>query len=52
MAASFLAGKLMGKEVKELDDKDIDELLASLTPEELEILSTEVDPDVSIFAYY
>lgn len=44
---SFIAAKLLGKEVKDLDDKDIDDLLASLTPEELEQLSNEVDPDVS-----
>ncbi|XP_054715741.1 tropomodulin-like [Uloborus diversus] len=45
---SFLAAKLLGKEVKELDENDIDDLLASLTAEELEQLSNEVDPDDSL----
>lgn len=45
---AFLASKLMGKDVKDLDDNDIDDLLASLTPEELEQLSNEVDPDDSL----
>ncbi|GIZ00577.1 tropomodulin [Caerostris extrusa] len=42
---AFFATKLISKEVRELDDNDIDELLASLTEEELEALSNEVDPD-------
>ncbi|CAL1300198.1 unnamed protein product [Larinioides sclopetarius] len=42
---AFFATRLISKEVRELDDKDIDELLASLTEEELEQLSNEVDPD-------
>lgn len=42
---SLLQSKLFKKEVKDLDDADIDELLASLTEEELEALSNEVDPD-------
>lgn len=33
------------KELAELDFTDIEELFAKLTPEELEILSNEVDPD-------
>lgn len=43
---SLLAAKLLGKQVKELDDNDIDELLSTLSPEELEQLNSEVDPDV------
>ncbi|GFW90342.1 tropomodulin [Trichonephila clavipes] len=45
---AFLATKLIGKEVRELDENDIDDLLASLTAEELEQLSNEVDPDDSL----
>lgn len=42
---SLFHTKLFKKEVKDLDDADLDELLASLTEEELEALSNEVDPD-------
>ncbi|GBN86468.1 Tropomodulin, partial [Araneus ventricosus] len=45
---AFFATRLISKEVRELDDKDLDELLASLTVEELEQLSNEVDPDDSL----
>lgn len=44
------AAKLYGKDLSEYDDIDVDKLLAELTPEELNILAKEVDPDVSIFA--
>nr|SVE84361.1 EOG090X093U [Daphnia pulex] len=37
--------KLYGKELKEFDDVDVDDLLTQLSAEELEILSKEVDPD-------
>lgn len=40
--------KLFGKDLKDYDDLDIDDLLAKLTPEELEQLSNEVDPDDSL----
>lgn len=36
------------KEVSAFDEFDIDELLAQLTPEEIEQLENETDPDVSI----
>lgn len=36
------------KDLAEIDFTDIEELFAKLTPEELEILSNEVDPDVRI----
>lgn len=41
------AAKLYGKDLSEYDDVDVDELLAQLTPEEINILAKEVDPDVS-----
>lgn len=37
--------KLFGKELGQYDDVDVDDLLTQLSPEELEILSKEVDPD-------
>ncbi len=40
--------KLYGKDLKEFDDVDVDDLLTQLSAEELEILSKEVDPDVRI----
>lgn len=45
------AAKLYGKDLSEYDDIDVDQLLAELTPEELNILAKEVDPDVSLFVY-
>ncbi|RLU21788.1 hypothetical protein DMN91_006164 [Ooceraea biroi] len=41
------AAKLYGKDLSEYDDIDVDKLLAELTPEELNILAKEVDPDDS-----
>lgn len=41
------AAKLYGKDLSEYDDIDVDELLAQLTPEEINMLAKEVDPDVS-----
>ena len=35
------------QEISAYDDIDIDELLAQLTPEEIEELAGETDPDVS-----
>ena len=37
------------KELADLDFGDIEELFAKLTPEELQLLSEEVDPDVRAF---
>nr|CAG4651967.1 EOG090X093U [Triops cancriformis] len=37
--------KLYGKELAAYDDLDVDDLLTQLSPEEIEILSREVDPD-------
>ena len=34
------------------DDVDVDDLLEQLSPEELELLAKEVDPDVSRPVYY
>lgn len=42
------AAKLYGKDLSEYDDIDVDKLLSELTPEELNILAKEVDPDVSL----
>lgn len=35
------------KDLSQVDFSDIDELINKLTPEEIEILNSEVDPDVS-----
>lgn len=40
--------KLYGKDLSEYDEIDVDELLSQLSPEEINILAKEVDPDVSI----
>ncbi|XP_071444628.1 tropomodulin isoform X2 [Hetaerina americana] len=37
--------KLYGKDLSEYDDMDMDQLLAQLSPEEIDILAKEVDPD-------
>ena len=39
--------KLFGKDLSAYDDIDIDDLLDQLSPEELELLAGDVDPDVS-----
>lgn len=39
--------KLFGRELSSYDEVDMDELLAKLTAEELNMLAKEVDPDVS-----
>lgn len=44
--------KLFGKDLTQFDEVDVDDLLTQLSPEELEILSKEVDPDVSINFLY
>lgn len=41
------AAKLYGKDLSDYDDVDVDELLSQLTPEEINMLAKEVDPDVS-----
>jgi tropomodulin len=42
---------LYGKDLNEYDDVDVDTLLAQLSPEEINILAKEVDPDVSKIFY-
>lgn len=42
--------KLYGKDLGEYDEMDVDELLAKLSAEEINILAKEVDPDVSSHA--
>ena len=37
---------LLNKDLAEIDFNDIEELFAKLTPEEIQLLSDEVDPDV------
>ena len=39
--------KLYGKGLRDLDDVDLDGLLSKLSPEELEDLNNDFDPDVS-----
>ena len=46
LTTAMTSKKLYGKDLKEFDDIDVDDLLGELTAEELEILSKEVDPDV------
>ncbi|CAG0917604.1 unnamed protein product [Notodromas monacha] len=41
----FTNRKLFGKDLSAYDDLDVDELLDKLTPEEINILAKEVDPD-------
>ncbi len=41
-----MSRKLYGKDLRDYDDLDVDALLAKLTPEELEELNNDVDPDV------
>lgn len=41
--------KLKNKDLTDIDFAELDELIAKLTPEEIEILNSEVDPDVSIY---
>lgn len=43
--------KLYGRELSEYENLDVDQLLSQLTPEEIDILAKEVDPDVSIVLY-
>ncbi len=35
-------------DIKKYEEMDVDQLLAQLSPEEIQILAKEVDPDVSI----
>lgn len=42
------AGKLFGKDLSEYDEVDVDSLLEQLSPEELELLAGDVDPDDSL----
>lgn len=39
--------KLYGKDLSVYDDVDVETLLDKLTPEEINVLAKEVDPDVS-----
>ncbi len=41
------APKIFGKELRDLDDADLEGLLSKLSPEELEDLNSDFDPDVS-----
>lgn len=41
-----MASTSLAKDLKTFEDFDIDELLSKLTPEEIEELSNDIDPDV------
>ena len=42
----YTMSHLLNKDLAEIDFNDIEELFAKLTPEEIQLLSDEVDPDV------
>ena len=44
--------KLYGKDLSAYEDLDVDQLLEQLSPEEIDILAKEVDPDVSLHAWF
>lgn len=46
-----MAYNWQNKDLSQVDFSDIDELINKLTPEELEILNNEVDPDVSFTTF-
>lgn len=46
MTKTMTTRMLYGKDLSEYEHMDVDELLTHLSPEELEILSKDVDPDV------
>jgi hypothetical protein len=46
MTKTMTTRKLYGRDLSEYENMDVDELLTHLSPEELDILSKEVDPDV------
>lgn len=43
-----MSSLLNNKDLAEIDFNDIEELFAKLTPEEIQLLSDEVDPDVRL----
>ncbi|XP_037800688.1 tropomodulin-1-like isoform X1 [Penaeus monodon] len=47
-ASEMASTKLFGKDLSQYEDVDIDDLLEQLSPEELEMLAGEVDPDDSL----
>ncbi|XP_071523947.1 tropomodulin-1 isoform X8 [Panulirus ornatus] len=47
-ASDMANTKLFGKDLSQYEDVDIDELLEQLSPEELEMLAGEADPDDSL----
>lgn len=44
------APKIYGKELRDFDDADLEGLLSKLSPEELEDLNSDLDPDVCTFS--
>jgi hypothetical protein len=42
---------LRNKDLTDVDFEELEELFAKLTPEEIELLNNEVDPDVSRLFY-
>lgn len=49
--AKLVTSNTTGIDMKKYEDMDVDQLLAQLSPEEIQILAKEVDPDVSIKMY-
>lgn len=43
--------KLYGKDISAYDEVDVEDLLNKLSPEEINILAKEVDPDVCITSH-
>lgn len=43
-----MSSLLNNKDLADIDFNDIEELFAKLTPEEIQLLSDEVDPDVRL----
>lgn len=46
--AKIVTTTTTSSELKKYEDMDVDQLLSQLSPEEIQILAKEVDPDVSI----
>lgn len=49
--AKLVTSNTTSIDMKKYEDMDVDQLLAQLSPEEIQMLAKEVDPDVSIRMY-
>lgn len=47
--AKIMTTTTTAADMKKYEDMDVDQLLSQLSPEEIQILAKEVDPDVSIW---